>query len=685
MKKWMIGVGLALVLLIGGGIWFWTLGSIDISTHPSQIILSIQTPTVEVRTGDAGTWHEVTGNTVLNPSDQVRTSEQGKAEITFFGSSVTRLHSGTTIVVEDAVHTLDRSETAQLRLHLVGGRVWSRVMSLFDLGSSFSVRTDSVVATVRGTAFDVSQSASGTTLWVSDSAVEVGATQAEGSPLSAKPFFISEGNMASHNNRGAWTAVEPIREEDRSSEWFQKNSNADQVFEQDVRAALVAELTGSGNARVGSALERFVRASEHVHLGVAGKEAPVLYSAYLGRRLMAIKTLIDEGKSGLAFQSLTPVEVEVGDRIKSPDADAFRPVIRRTLRKAMVILGDAPPSSPQYRLLQRLEDLSDLVSGNDQSAQLYGRMVAIDERLETASRLITSQALEEAGMSLDAADQGIKNVTSDLEALGSQFKTADDDALDAKREALVARASALHTMLDAAIAPPPAPVVETPTSTTDGITTPTSTPTTPATPGAVVPPTTPTTPPPTTPPPTAIDGPFDHITLSAQPNPVAAGSNTSLHVTGVKSDGKTVDLTTHATFSLVGNLGSLNGPTYHATQAGSVTINASVNDNGSVKTASTVIQINAPVTLVRIDVIPQGSTSVRPGMKVGLVVNAVYSSGLSSPVTASVVWQTSNAAVGSAAGGTFTAQPNGNGPVTITATYTESGVTKTGTADFIVN
>lgn len=671
MKKWLIGGAIVLLTLVLGGIWFWSLGSLELSGRASRIVLSVDTPSVETRSGDTDAWHEVTGEVELKPSDHVRTGENGNARITFFGASVTRLQRNTTVIVEDATHTIDRSETANIRLRMVGGRVWSRVMSLFDLGSSFSVRTDSVVATVRGTAFDMGIAASGTTLWVSDSAVEVTTPQG-----GAKPFFVGEGSMATRSPKGAWTAVEPIRAEDRATEWFRKNIAADEAFEQDTRARLATELRGSGNPRVGSALERFVAASERFHLKFAGDKAPTLYGAYLGRRLMAIKEVIDQGKSGLAFQSLTPIEVEVADLMKSDKAEAYRPAIRRSLRIAMVVLGNAAPSTPHYRLLQRLEDLDDLVAGNDPATQLYARMVAIDARLATASRLIISQALEEAGMSLDAADQGIKNVTSDLEAIGPGLPTSDTDALDAKRESLVARAAGLHALLDTALAPP-VPIIETPTSTTDGTGTPTST-----TPGTTIP-----VPPVTTPTSTPTSnniGPFDRITITAQPNPVEAGSNTALRVTGYKLDGSTVDATSHATFSLVGGLGSLNGPTYHATQAGSVTVNASVTDSGVTKTASTVIQVNEAVKLVRIDVIPQGPTSVRPGMKVGLMVMATYSSGLTANVTSKATWQSSNPSVGTAAGTQFTAAPNGNGTVTITGGYTEGGVTKTGTVDFQV-
>lgn len=676
MKKWLLAALVALAVIVGGGVWFWSMGSIPTQEKTLGIVLRVESPTVEIRSGEAGEWRAVTGDVSVSPRDEIRTGQDGRASLRFFDASVTRLQGGTTVIVEEAIHANDRMETAVVRLRMTTGRVWSRVMTLFDLGSSFAVHTDNVVATVRGTAFDLGRSASGTTVWVSDSAVQMAdEPSSKPSPGGKGSFFMGEGHMATRQMNGTWSAIEPMKSEDMSSAWFTKNMADDRTFEAEVRTAIAADFKQKGNPRVGSVLERVVKASERLHLKFAGDNAAAMYESYLGRRLFAIQTLIDEGKSGLAFQALTPIEADIVAMLKTPDAETYRPAARRVIRRVTVLLGDVSPSSPHYRFLQRLEDLTELVSGDDQAMRLYSRLMGIDARLSTTARLIDSQALEEAGMSLDAAHQGMLNVANDLDATASDMRSAEAEALRSKRDAMSAREDALRDRLDAALAPPPP--ITSPTSTTM---TPTSTPAVPSSTGT--PSNTSTTP---TPPVGTIDGPFDRITVSAQPSPVTVGSIAQLRVTGIKANGSTVDLTTKASFRLIGGLGSLNGPTYTATQSGSVTIEASVVDGTSTKTATTVVQVNQAVTLSRIDITTPKGTAVQSGTQSALVVTATYTSGLTANVTYKVTWQTSDASIGSALGSMFTASPNGNGTVTITATYTEGGVTKTNTIVFAVS
>jgi hypothetical protein len=676
MKKWLIGglLGVLVLLLLGYG--FWSLGSMPETRSAAAMVLRVEAPTVEVRFGDAQEWKQVDGEVAVSVNDEIRTGPQGRATIVFFGGGAARLQEGTTVTVEEAEHGMDRVETSVVRLRMTSGRVWSRIMTLFDLGSSFSVRTDNVVATVRGTAFDLGMSTSGTTVWVSDSAVQMADAPGTGPRGSDESFFMGEGNMATRRRDGKWSAVESMKTEDRSTPWFTKNLAEDQAFEADTRSDLSAEFSALGNPRVGSFLERLVKASERLHIRFAGEKAPAVYGDYVGRRLFAIKNLIDQGKSGLAFQAFTPMEADIVAMLKTEDAERFRPTVRRTIRRLIVLLGDVSPSSPQYRFLQRLEDLNELVSGDDQALRLYSRLMGIDARLGTAARLIDGKALEEARMSLDAAHQGILNVTKDLDLAKAGMRTAEAEALIAKRDAMVAREEALRARLAAALAPP---VIDTGAATSTSMT-PTST-----TPGTTTPkpPATTTSTAPVTTPPTSGTSVYTHILLSAQPNPVTVGSASQLRVTGVKSDGTTADVTSKATFKLIGNLGTLNGPTYTATQAGSVTVEANLVDGSSTKKATVTIQVNAPVALSRIDIASANGTSLRTGMTSALTVTATYSSGLTANVTTKATWQTSDASVGSMNGSTFATTQNG-GTATVTATYTENGVTKTNAMTFTV-
>lgn len=675
MKKWLIAGAIAALVVCVGVYGFWSLGSVSLPRASSEIRLHVDEPLVEVRSGENGTWQSVTGDVTVSVHDEVRTGEHGRATIVFFGGSVSRLHEGTTVVVEDATHTMDRVETSVVQLRLTSGRVWSRVLSLFDLGSSFSVQTDRVVATVRGTAFDLGMSPTGTTVWVSDSSVYMKdlptgvATPAK----KEESFFMGEGHMATRRQDGTWTPVESMKTEDRSTPWFQKNMEEDHAFESDVRSALSAEFASLGTPRIGSLFERIVNASERLHIRFAGKNAPALYSAYVGRRLFAIKTLIDGGKSGLAFQAFTPLEADIVTMLQSPDAERLRPELRRTIRRCTVLLGDVSPTSPHYRLLQRLEDLNELISGDDQALRLYSRLMGIDTRFGTAARLIDSKAFEEARMNLDTAHQGILNVTKDLDLSHAGMPAMEADALTAKRDGLMAREDALRAHLTEMMETPSSSDLESTTSTPATTATSTTSGTTQKPPTTTTPPTGAAS---STPVSTGASQ-FSKILLAAQPNPVSVGSSSQLRVTGVRMDGSTVDVTSNATFTLIGNLGTLNGSTYTATQAGSVTINASVLDGGAPKTASVTMQVQAPVTLSRIDITSSNGTTLRAGMSTALTVTATYSSGLMSAVTTKATWQTSDASIGALSGSTLTTSPNASGSVTVTATYTEGGVTKT--------
>jgi hypothetical protein len=670
MKKWLIGAGIALLLLGVGGWWIWSLGSVSLVEPQARIVLKIETQGVDVRASESEEWKTATDGMELVAGSAVRTDEQGRASIVFFDSSVTRLRPASSISLEEAAVSRERGETMSVRIKLLSGRVWSRIINVFDLGSSFSVRTDQVVATVRGTAFDVGMSTSGTTLWVSDSAVEVtGQDRKDGTLVSGAPFYVGEGNMVLRDNRG-WSAIEALSATDTGSDWFRSNTNADMDFGRGVRKNLSKKLANEGDAHVGSFLERFTRFSEAIHMRFAGPRAGDLYATYAGRRLIGIVSLIDRGMSGLAFQAFTTLESDVKEDLKDPKHAGHRLPLRHAVRQAIVLLDDVAASSPQYRLRQRLEDLNDLLAGDDRAALLYGRLLAIDAGLATASRLIDERALEEAGMSLDAAHQGIVNVTSDLENAASGMSDVQASDLRAKRDAVLAREAAVRAKLAAALAPPTVPEDLVPTSTTM---TPTST--TPV-----------QTPRPTTPTSTGKTlGPWTRITLSAQPNPVQTGSATQLRVMGIKADGTSEDATAYATFKLIGSLGSLNGATYMSSQPGSVTIEASVKDaSGVVKTATVIIEVQQAVVLSNIEIIPQGETTVIAGTQVPVVVKAMYTSGMTSLVTSMATWLTSDANIGSVANGLFTAWVNGQGLVTITTTYTEAGVTKSTSIVFTV-
>lgn len=684
MKKIVIIGGFCLIVLLGLGAWFWSLGSLP-ANATQGIVLTVDQAPVEVRSV-GGDWKAATNGMTLASSDEVRTGSTGRASIRFFGVSETRLHEDSDLALEQASQDAMNPSAITLQLKIVSGRAWSRILRLFDLDSSFTVHTDTVVATVRGTAFDMSADATGTTIWVSDSSVEMSAQDGANPSLAAHdPLAIPEGFKAKVGKNGVWGSMEPMTSEDMTSDWFLHNVNADQAFKKEINDALVIRLNRLGSSQVGGAFETLSRMSERMHLALAKDRAPELYGNYLLRRLFGIRQLIEQGKSGLAFQAFGQLEQDVSRDLGTPTGKSFVPAARQATFTLQLMLTDAGPSSPYYRLKQRLEDLSESLAADDPAAGLYVRLLAVDARLDEASALIAAGDLNDAQLGLGAAHDGITNVERDMAAPGLVISDVHARILRSKLSALKARELAMRTRLTTATNPPAilpldngattstAPTVSTTSTTQTSQTgqTPTGSTTTTTKTGA----TTSTVP----------EIPFSLITLSAQPNPVQIGDTAQLRVTGSRADGSSADLTARASFKLIGSLGSLNGPTYTSSQPGSITIQATVSVNGVVKTATTQLQINDIVKLSKIDVVPQGSTTVSPGKQILMVVSATYSSGLTSIVTPKVTWSTSDANIGSVSNGIFTAWINGNGPVTITGTYTENGVTKSASVVFTVS
>ncbi len=78
----------------------------------------------------------------------------GFANLYFSDGSVARLDSDTRVVVQSASFVKDKNQIV-VRLELVAGRVWSRVISFVTPESLWEVKTSHAVAAVRGTAFGV--------------------------------------------------------------------------------------------------------------------------------------------------------------------------------------------------------------------------------------------------------------------------------------------------------------------------------------------------------------------------------------------------------------------------------------------------------------------------------------------------------------------------------------------------
>lgn len=114
---------------------------------------------------------------VLAAGDRVRTAADAIAVVTFFDGSTVALERSTTLTIERA-EVRDRGVVIALAQTI--GSTWSSVRRFADPGSRYEVRTPALVATVRGTGFELDVEPDGTSaVRVSDGTVAVSAEQQE--------------------------------------------------------------------------------------------------------------------------------------------------------------------------------------------------------------------------------------------------------------------------------------------------------------------------------------------------------------------------------------------------------------------------------------------------------------------------------------------------------------------------
>ncbi|MCX6781795.1 MAG: FecR domain-containing protein [Candidatus Magasanikbacteria bacterium] len=195
--KHTIGILAIFVLLIAGAMLFSGCGKKTAETN-----LNVQQTEEQKgdQTKDTGTmaskpWIQVikdgafliTSNTekiVLKTGDEVdagvtiETDKNGLANIFFSDGSVARLDSQTKITISAGMYDV-KTKTLTVRIKLIVGNLWSKIMKLATPESVWEVRTTNAVAAVRGSAFGMSYSRGKTRIIGSEHIIAVNAVNPE--------------------------------------------------------------------------------------------------------------------------------------------------------------------------------------------------------------------------------------------------------------------------------------------------------------------------------------------------------------------------------------------------------------------------------------------------------------------------------------------------------------------------
>jgi hypothetical protein len=398
MRKW-IPVFLVFLLALVG-IWFWSLGSLP-DEPVATARISEKSGSVMLRRGEASSVEIKIGDE-LREGDRVLTSADGSAVLDWFGEGESRISTSTEIVVERLGQTENGNLILDVRLE--AGRIWSRMQSLLDLDADVVVHTNDVIATVRGTAFDLEKhSNQPTTLWVSDSVVE---TTGPAVASTSEGLLVVEGSMAKFGGAYRTTSTMPISASGTQSDWFINNRELDRKFNERARQVLRSSL-GLGRSTPG-----IIRNLSDLSQRLRG---PAAGARLILRRLAMIREEAENGAEGKAAEDFARLEREVRQQIESG-----KPMVMMALRRALVgsrrIFEDVLPETPAYRYKQALEDIRERVA-RSAAERIFLRLLAIADRLDEGAMALENGNKDLAGRMVGIAEQTLANLGRELQQI----------------------------------------------------------------------------------------------------------------------------------------------------------------------------------------------------------------------------------------------------------------------------
>lgn len=634
----LIAGGLLAVLVLAFGIWFWSLGAVASEDVPA-IRVETTKQSVEFKQKDSADWKKVETAQEVGVGDMVRTDKDGAAQIRWGDRGVTRLDPDTTLTIEEVPANPSSVTHAAIKLRLESGRVWSRVLKLFGPESAFEVKTNSVVATVRGTAYGTSITGSSTAVTVNEGVVEAAPSKG------GNGTFVRQGKLGEFGGDGSLRNLRDLGPQD---EWAGANRNLDKIFDEDL-----ANETAMRFARLQKpAPEWLTELSEDMHLKFdLDGETSKLAGAYAMRRVAALAL----GRN-VSLESILSAkkwsEATRGDKVLN--------YVRLALQLARNPVVGKRFGDPGAHKLDVLETLRTNLLSDGVPGEIDARLVYLSESIVRAWS--------------DNDGQNVGSLQRDVSDLRLQISNSPDLSGGARnkmdRDALA--------LLDFG----GVPVAET-SSTTEGTAASTSTPETQGqdstqTPSGSQPPNQVTNP--KSPagsvvkPETSCE--YRLLTLMAKPDRgIKVGDAVSLALYGNCPDGRTDDLTGQASFNPgLTTDGKIDGRVFYPAKDGTIRIYATLQLNGRMRFADTSITVDkTPKRLTGVKVLALGPTTITTGQSVPLQATAAYSDGSTTDVTYQCQWMTSNARLAMVSNQRLQSL-SGTGDVSATCNYSENGV-----------
>lgn len=166
----------------------------------------------------------------MREKDKIITGKDGYAIITYFDDSVSRLSSGSEVIIESLTKDLSNPLFSYIEMDLIDGSMWSKVLNLVGDDSSFVVGAKQVEATAKRAAFNIEVDDEKVEIQVYSNNIELKGENSLEKIVSGNKAVVEEKSLI----------VIALNEDEKSEDWVQKNLENDKQYLIDVDKRLLA-------------------------------------------------------------------------------------------------------------------------------------------------------------------------------------------------------------------------------------------------------------------------------------------------------------------------------------------------------------------------------------------------------------------------------------------------------------
>lgn len=210
MKLSLIIVGAVVVAIIG----FFAYSNMKSggpaqTAAPADFVLAVVQNSVSLKNPGDADFKTVTGSVTVSEGSEIKISATGRATLLYPNGTISSLDANTDIKLA----TLQNGG-AKSSIELVSGGIWSKLKNVLGVGDQYDVRTESVVASVRGTIFATQFLNKITTIFGIQHQVTATILDSQGNPISATTTGVQSGFKTVINQNDQHISLQPLADAD---------------------------------------------------------------------------------------------------------------------------------------------------------------------------------------------------------------------------------------------------------------------------------------------------------------------------------------------------------------------------------------------------------------------------------------------------------------------------------------